>query len=792
MPVSEADRARHERRRRQQAGWERFRYMPCTPMGEDGRRITASDKHIELSRQAATEGMVLLKNEGGLLPFASGTKLAVFGKGQVDYVRGGGGSGDVTTSYTRSILQGLQIKESEGKLELFPALSSFYEENVAAQYASGAEIGLTAEPEIPEHLISDAAAFTDTALITICRFSGEGWDRKGIPGDGDFYLTAAEDAMVKSVVANFAHVAVVLNVGGMVDTSWFYDNDRIPSVLLAWQAGIEGGLATADLLCGDATPSGKLTDTFAKSFDDYPSSSTFNESEDYVEYLEDIYVGYRYFETIPGAAARVNYPFGYGLSYTTFAITEQTLSLFHDTVEMSALVTNTGHFSGKEVLQAYYSAPQGKLGKPAKVLAAFHKTAQLAPGESERIVLTFPVTQMASYDDLGAITASSYILEKGNYHFYLGTSVRDVYAFSDTWDLAEDWIVQTLQRRVAPTQLKKRMRSDGTFEELPTAPQEAPHYEPENFLEVPRYAFSVPRQDLHNAFYLADVLEGRISAHDFVQKLPDTVLLELMSGRPNRGVSNTYGFGDIQEYGIPPVMTADGPAGLRILPACKVTATAWPCATMLACSWNPDLVFQVGAAAARELKENGIGIWLAPAMNIHRSPLCGRNFEYYSEDPLISGKIGAAMCNGIQSEKIAACVKHFCCNNKETNRKRSDSRVSERALREIYLKQFEIAVRESQPWTLMTSYNLVNGAYPSTRKDLLQGILREEWGFEGVAMTDWWNEAKQDLEILAGNDVKMPVGYPEAMLKALQEGRITREALERNATRLVELFLRLA
>ena len=214
--------------------------MPCTPMGEDGRRITASDKHIELSRQAATEGMVLLKNEGGLLPFASGTKLAVFGKGQVDYVRGGGGSGDVTTSYTRSILQGLQIKESEGKLELFPALSSFYEENVAAQYASGAEIGLTAEPKIPEHLISDAAAFTDTALITICRFSGEGWDRKGIPGDGDFYLTAAEDAMVKSVVANFAHVAVVLNVGGMVDTSWFYDNDRIPSVLLAWQAGIEG------------------------------------------------------------------------------------------------------------------------------------------------------------------------------------------------------------------------------------------------------------------------------------------------------------------------------------------------------------------------------------------------------------------------------------------------------------------------------------------------------------------------------------------------------------------------
>ena len=791
MPQTESVPNYFELAGRRSAGWNRLRHMPCVPMGADGRRITASPEHIELSRRAAAEGMVLLKNNGALLPFPSGTRLAVFGKAQVDYVRGGGGSGEVTTSYTRSILDGLRLKEAEGKVTLFPSLGSFYTGQVQQQYADGTVCGMTTEPEIPQELLAQARAFTDTALITICRFSGEGWDRQGIPGDGDFYLTDAEQAMVDAVTSAFPSVCVFLDVGGMVDSSWFCRNDRIRAVLLGWQAGIEGGLAAADLLTGDAYPSGRLTDTFAQSFDDYPSSAHFRDSEEYVEYTEDIYVGYRYFETIPQAAAKVNYPFGFGLSYTTFSICEPKVRILSDTVEITCVVTNTGSTRGKEVVQAYYSAPQGRLGKPAKELAAFAKTKELAPGESETLRLAFAIDDMASYDDLGKVAASAYVLEPGQYFFYLGTNVRDVRPLLTFLTRLEPTVVKQLQRRVAPVSLTRRMLADGTYETLPAGKPLPRDIHPANDGLPPRYAFPVPPQDPQKAVFLSDVAEGRLTLDEFLSQLPDRQLIELTGGRPNRGVANTYGFGDLDEYGIPAVMTADGPAGLRIQPECGVCTTAWPCATLLACTWNPELTEQIGAAAAEELKENGIGVWLAPAMNIHRSPLCGRNFEYYSEDPYLSGKIGAAMCRGIQSQGIAACVKHFCCNNKETNRKESDSRVSERALREIYLKQFEITVQEAQPWTLMTSYNMVNGRYPSTNPELLQGILRDEWGYQGLVMTDWWNEADQALEIAAGNDVKMPTGYPEAMERALSEGKITREQLAANVRRLLELFLKL-
>ena len=297
--------------------WGRAWYQPCLPLGGDGTRVTGSQEHIQLSRQAAREGMVLLKNQGRALPLEKGAKLALFGKATMDYVKGGGGSGDVTVAYTRNLYEGLKTKEPQ--VQILEPLADFYRENVSAQYAQGVVPGFTREPKIPEELLTQAKAWTDTAVISICRFSGEGWDRKGIPGDGDFYLTKEEQEMVETVTGNFDRVIVVLNVGGMVDTSWFFANDRIQAVLLAWQGGIEGGLAAADLLCGEVSPSGKLTDTFAGSFDDYPSSEGFNESEDYVEYTEDIYVGYRYFETISGAAGKVNYPFGYGLSYTSFS-----------------------------------------------------------------------------------------------------------------------------------------------------------------------------------------------------------------------------------------------------------------------------------------------------------------------------------------------------------------------------------------------------------------------------------------------------------------------------------------
>lgn len=778
--------------------WGRAWYQPCLPLSGDGTRVTGSQEHIQLSRQAAREGMVLLKNQGRALPLEKGAKLALFGKATMDYVKGGGGSGDVTVAYTRNLYEGLKTKEPQ--VQILEPLADFYRENVSAQYAQSVVPGFTREPEIPEELLTQAKAWTDTAVISICRFSGEGWDRKGIPGDGDFYLTKEEQEMVETVTGNFDRVIVVLNVGGMVDTSWFFANDRIQAVLLAWQGGIEGGLAAADLLCGEVSPSGKLTDTFAVSFDDYPSSEGFNESEDYVEYTEDIYVGYRYFETISGAAGKVNYPFGYGLSYTSFSREYLGAFLEDGVISVDVRVTNIGGRPGKEVVQLYYGAPQGKLGKPAKELGAFGKTRLLEAGDSQVMRLTMREDSMASYDDLGKVKKSAYVLEAGIYRFWLGGSVREAKEIPFFVEKDEAEIVAQYSEKCAPRALKRRLLSDGTFEEMPQrperervlglAPQDVDKLEGVIPAVLERKQVQLSQPPAPGTVMLADVAEGKATLDQLIAQLTDEELAELLGGQPNTGVANTYGMGNIPDHRVPNIMTADGPAGLRIQPQCGVCTTAWPCATLLACSWNEDLVYQVGAAGAAEVKENNIGIWLTPAMNIHRSPLCGRNFEYYSEDPLVAGKMGAAMIRGIQSQHIGASMKHFACNNKETNRKASDSRVSERAMREIYLKGFEIAVKEAQPWTIMSSYNLINGCHASENRELLTDILRDEWGFEGAVTTDWWTFAEHYLETKAGNDIKMGCGYPDRLLEALEKGLITRKEMEICGRRILELILK--
>lgn len=428
--------------------WARAKYQPVLPLGEDGRRITGSSEHITLSKDAAKEGMVLLKNQNNVLPLARGSRVALFGKATFDYVKGGGGSGDVTVAYTRNLYEGL--KKKSGHVEVFEELADYYRKNVKDQYAQGREPGMTVEPALPEDLLKKARAFTDTAIISICRFSGEGWDRKSIYDkknktedvaiagqeqkqdaetevfeDGDFYLTHAEKAMVDAVKNSFPKVVVVMNVGGMVDTDWFAEEEKIQSVLMAWQGGIEGGLAAAELLIGEGNPSGKLSDTFAKKLEDYPSTYNFHESDDYVEYTDDIYVGYRYFETVPGAAEKVNYPFGFGLSYTKFSLSMPVVEKREHHLRVMVDVCNIGETAGKEVVQVYYGAPQGKLGKPAKELVAFRKTRLLQPGETQTVVLRFQINDMASYDDLGKVAKSAYVLEKGEYHFYVGTSVRD-------------------------------------------------------------------------------------------------------------------------------------------------------------------------------------------------------------------------------------------------------------------------------------------------------------------------------------------------------------------------------
>lgn len=802
--------------------WVRLNYQPNIPLGQDGTKVTSSKEHIELSKHAAEEGMVLLKNEDSTLPFAKGSRIAMFGKAGFDYVKGGGGSGDVTVSYTRSLYEGM--KEQKGDVDIYEPLSDFYREDVKKQYADGRVPGFTIEPEIPSDLLKGAKAYTDTALISICRYSGEGWDRrssydhgavdkdmadpvmlkrsKEVFPKGDFYLTDGEKKMVDEVTRSFSHVAVVLNVGGIVDTTWFAENKKVGAVLLAWQCGIEGGLAAAELLTGKKDPSGKLADTFAERLEDYPSSKTFHESTSYVNYTEDIYVGYRYFETIPGKSKKVVYPFGYGLSYTSFKIMGACAREDHGRIAVSADVCNTGACSGKEVFEVYYSAPQGKLGKPARELAAFAKTRELEPGETQHIEVSFDINDMASFDDLGKISKASYVLEAGEYRLFAGTSVENAEQLSFAYKLKKDKVVKHLRSLLTPSQLPERMIADGSYEKMPQHKPNDPNEDalkrtgcaqdgmtPAVYEQPGHYLWG---RDKKPAGYrsFCDVASGKCTLDRFISQLSDEQLARLAGGQPNTGCANTFGFGNLPEYEVPNAMTADGPAGLRIEKKCGVFTTAWPCATALACTWNPDIVEQVGAAGGAEVKENNIAFWLTPAVNIHRSPLCGRNFEYYSEDPLLAGKLASAMVRGIQSNHIAATVKHFALNDKETNRRESDSRASERAIREIYLKQFEIIVKEAHPWAVMSSYNIINGHRASEDRELLTDILRGEWGFDGMVTTDWWTLGEQYKEISAGNDAKMGTGYPDRVLEAMKKGVLKRTTLEMSVKRILGTIIK--
>ena len=799
--------------------WNRIKYQPNLPLGANGEKVTCSKAHIELSRRAGREGMVLLKNDG-TLPLKPGARIALFGKGTCDYVKGGGGSGDVTVPYVLSLADG--FARLADRVKVFPDTTEYYRAHVSARYAQGRVPGMVDEPELPDDLLRRAATFADTAVISISRFSGEAWDRKsafdhiekheGVDDrlismadelfpKGDFVLTDAEAAMVAKVRGAFRRVVVVLNVGGMFDTSWFKDDASIGGVLLAWQAGMEGGLAEAELLMGLDDPSGRLADTFARSLEDYPSSPTFYESDTHVDYLEDIYVGYRYFETIPGAAQLVNYPFGYGLSYTTFELETPVVRPAGEDIEVRTAVTNTGALPGRQVVQVYFSAPQGRLGKPARQLAAYRKTRRLLPGETQRMTLRFPVDSMASFDDTGAVATQAWVLEAGDYRFFVGTNVEAANECVWSLHLSEDRVVKQLVSRIPPTSLVKRMRADGSFEPLPTGTPNDPDANlltPQESTRVDGLGPAVRPVPQMNCFVkdparhtLDEVADGSLSMDDFLAQLSDADLASLLGGQPNTGVANTMGYGNLPEYGVPSAMTADGPAGLRILPQVGVTATAFPCATLLACTWDQEICEAVGRAAAEEVKENNIAVWLAPAVNIHRNPLCGRNFEYYSEDPLLTARQAGALVRGVQSVGIAATVKHFALNNKETNRRNSDSRASERAIREIYLRAFELIIRESDPWSLMTSYNIINGHRASECAGLLNGILREEWGYQGLVTTDWWNYAEQYKEVAAGNDVKMGTGFPERLLEAMKLGGVTREQMETAAKHVLGLILKL-
>lgn len=801
--------------------WTRIKYQPNLPL-YDHTYVTCSKKHLALAKEAALEGCVLMKNENQTLPLQQGSRVALFGIGSADYVKGGGGSADVAVEKTITLYDSLKELKI---VEPFEPANTFYTEQVKQQYElEDAVPGMTREPKLPSKLLQNARAFTDTAILVFSRFSGEGWDRSSIEcfeatdpwdnqntmpkragkyfPDGDFYLTEEEHELVRDVLSEFQKVIVVLNIGGVIESQWFKEDPQIAAVLNIWQGGMEGNRAAAELLCGLSNPSGKLTDTFAKSLDSYPSTAGFHDSFDYVDYSEDIYVGYRYFETIPEKRKEVVYPFGFGLSYTTFELHTEHVWEEADGFGFEVRVKNTGSFSGKEVVQIYYSAPQGLLGKPEKELGAFAKTKELAPGEEQVLRLYITKAQMASYDDLGKIQKSAYLLEKGVYRFAIGNSVEDAVFCDFLWELPGNVITEQLQSKCAPVSLAKRMRSDGTYEDLPMSDARninesvIPKMIPGSEEALTPMVKAQPRRLLLNPLKegilpLESVADGEITLDQFMEQLSDQDLLELLGGQPNLSVADTHGFGNQPQYGIPNVMTADGPAGLRLEKDRGVFTTAWPCTTQIACTWNTDLAYRVAQAGAEEVKEQNISMWLTPAVNIHRNPLCGRNFEYYSEDPFLTGTMGAAAVKGIQSLHIAASVKHFACNNKETNRKHSDSRVSERALREIYLKAFEIIVKEANPWSMMSSYNAINGYRASENKELLEDILRGEWNFSGMVTTDWWTRGEHYKEILAGNDLKMACGFPERVEAAIQAGApVDRSNYEHCARRILELILK--
>ncbi|MBM7653187.1 beta-glucosidase [Neobacillus cucumis] len=724
----------------------------------------------DLSRKIAGEGMVLLENHGGL-PLNHGQSIALFGIGQINFQKGGGGSGNVNVDYVINLLQGMQNKQASGEVKIYQPLTDAYQKYVTSS--------TKAEMPLADDQVQAAANNADTAIVTISRFSSEGSDKKAIKGD--YYLSDDEVSMLDKVTkAGFKKVVVVLNVGAVIDTSWIANFPGI-SVLVAWQPGMEGGNAVSDVLTGDVNPSGKLVDTFAKSYNDYPSANNFDQYTDHVSYEEDIFVGYRYFETFDPTYQKVNYPFGYGLSYTTFDISNVHTSVEDDIVNVVAKVTNTGKVSGKEVVQAYFSAPQGKLGKPGKELAAFAKTKLIEPGKSDVVHMSYDVNDMSSYDDTGIVQKSAYVLEPGDYNIFVGNSIKDAgeKGVRYTYKVNKLAVTEQLSKEQAPIQLDKRLLADGTYETLTPATSSATTQE---VSVAPTQTVQPPQSKL----MLKDVYENPSLMDQFLTQLSDAQLADLSQGKRAQIAGGTGGIGGLADYGIPSTQTSDGPAGLRL----TSHTTAWPVETLLACTWNVDLVKQMGEAVGKEAQLNNVDLWLAPAMNIHRNPLNGRNFEYFSEDPLITGKMSSAITSGVQLEGVGVTIKHFAANNKEVNRNSSDSRMSERALREIYLKGFEIAVKEAQPWAVMSSYNLINGKETSESKDLLTDILRSEWGYKGMVMTDWGNNSTHYKEAKTGNDVKMPSGNTANLLSALASGDLTRQELERNIKNVLNMVMK--
>lgn len=761
-----------------------------------------------LAREAVTEGVVLLKNDNGVLPLKKDSRLAVFGRMQNNYYKSGTGSGGmVNVPKVWSIVEGLQeenIALNEELLEIYKEFEKTYPFDPGVGF--GNEPWSQVEMEVSEELIKKVRSESDVALVIIGRTAGEEQDY--VDERGAFKLSEKEALLLRKVRKEYDKLVLVMNVSAILDMQEIQEISP-DAILYAWQGGEVGALGCVDVLLGKANPSGRLTDTILHKIEDASAYGNFGDREiNY--YAEDVYVGYRYYETFNKDA--VMYPFGYGLSYTEFEVTPgEAGGELKKSVSLSVDVKNVGDMAGKEVVQFYVSKPQGKLGKPALSLAGFLKTDILNLGESSRLSIEILPYTIASYDETGVTGfESSYVLEAGEYVFYVGANVRDIKE-SGRFTLEDTLLVESLSRQMAPSVSFERIKPVYKNGKYIVGKEEVKAYPLTDFEESLEDTPKAKASTGDKGIKLKDVRDGKADMEDFLAQLSDEDLSVIIRGEgmgsPKVTPGTAAAFGGVSKslksFGIPAACCSDGPSGMRLDSGTR--AFSLPSGTLLACTWNLGLNTKLYSMLGMEMNKNNVDFLLGPGMNIHRFPLNGRNFEYFSEDPLVTGKMAAAQIRGLKNSGVSGTLKHFCGNNQETCRHTENNIISERALREIYLKGFEIAVKEAGADSVMTTYGPVNGIWTNSRHDLNTNILRNEWGFRGVVMTDWWANIG-DFEgtfdkisfsrlVLAQNDfyAVCPDAETNSMgddtLIALESGSITRGQLVRCARNICEVLL---
>lgn len=763
------------------------------------------DKYLKTAAQVVSEGIVMLKNEHQALPLKPHEEIALFGRIQFHYYKSGTGSGGmVNVSKVTNIVDGLQESGIKLNQELLDVYHKWDNENpFDLGDGWGKEPWSQKEMPLEDSLAARAAKRCQTAIAVIGRTAGEEQDNSLT--EGSFLLSSDEKQMLTTIRRHFSKMIVLLNVGNIIDMNELLEIAP-DAILYVWQGGMTGGTGTADVLTGKISPCGKLTDTIAKHVEDYPSAPYFGDPVRNF-YSEDIYVGYRYFETF--APDKVLYPFGFGLSYTTFQIKTNDIMELSDKWDFIITVTNTGSCSGKEVVQIYCEAPQGKLGKPVRVLCGYEKTNTLSPGESQTVTISVSKTQTASYDDSGISGhAHCFILEEGDYHFYVGTDVRHAvktYTCTQNGTL----VISSHQQALAPVEAFERIKpvlsTDGyepQMEPVPLSEVDETKRRLENLpKEIP---FTGDR-----GIRLCDVRKGTHTMEEFIAQMTDYDLACVIRGegmnspRVTAGTASAFGgvSQELEALGVPCGCCDDGPSGMRL--DCGTKAFSLPNGTMMACTFNRTLLTELFALTGLEMIANKVDCLLGPGMNIHRHPLNGRNFEYFSEDPYLTGTIASAQLHGLHQSGVTGTIKHFCGNNQETNRHDTNGVISERALREIYLKGFEIAVKEGHADSVMTTYGPINGVWTAGSFDLTTQILRNDWGFTGFTMTDWWaniNRRGQAVDksdfaamAIAQNDVYMVCAIgaenDDNILASLENGTLQRSELQRNAANICRFLM---